>query len=184
MLFEIARNVRSRIVEEVRKAPGSGTRPHGNQTPLHHAPGGRSLFWLRAESNFRSPGNRTAAKSAWARLLSVTELRGMPVDARGGNRKTSAGVLAGVDRRRNSLRHVLETSVHSRIQLHSGLRKGRTRQPSAAVRARAHDCRRSPGDLAQRRNGLDDHSALRVEGHDISTKNILDICSGKKLCRE
>src|SRR5206468_13056070 len=102
MLFEIARNVRSRIVEEVRKAPGSGTRPHGNQTPLHHAPGGRSLFWLRAERNFRSPGNRTAAKYAWARLLSVTELRAMPVYARGGNRKIFSAVLAGVGLLRNN----------------------------------------------------------------------------------
>src|SRR5213592_2207156 len=44
MLFEIARNVRSRIVEEVRKAPGSGTRPHGNQ-PLYIMRQGEDLFF-------------------------------------------------------------------------------------------------------------------------------------------
>src|SRR5438552_13687669 len=102
MFCEIAGDVRRRIVEEVRKAPGSGARPHGNQTALHHAARGRPVFWLRAKSHFCPSGNRTAAQPAWPRLLPLTELCPVSVDSRGRNRKTSAWILARVDRRRNN----------------------------------------------------------------------------------
>src|SRR5437660_1939732 len=168
-------------MEKVRETPSSRARPNGNQTALHHGARGRSLFWLRAKSHFCSSGNRTAAEHAWPRLLPFAELCPVPVDSGGRNRKTSAGILARVERRRNNFGRLLETSFHPPIQLHDGVRKRRTRQPTAAIRARAHDFRRSAGDLAQRRDGFDDHSALCVESHDCPTENIFDFISRKKL---
>src|SRR5258708_39725773 len=97
---EVARNVRGGIVEEIGETPCSGARPHGNQTALHHTSGRRSFFWLRAESDFYPSGNRTPAESCWSRLLSLAELCAVPLDSRGRDRKTSAGTLAGVERRK------------------------------------------------------------------------------------
>src|SRR2546429_9062875 len=168
-------------MEKVRETPSSRARPDGNQTALHHGARGRSLFWLRAESHFCSSGNRTAAEHAWPRLLPFAELCPVPVDSGGRNRKTSSGILAGVERRRNNLGCLLETAFHARLELHTGVRKGRTRQPTAAIRARAHDFRRSAGNLAQRRDGFDDHSALRVASHHCPTEDIFDLISRKKV---
>src|SRR4029077_8301563 len=99
MPSKTARDVRGRAVEEVGAANSPGTRPHGNQTAVHFAARRRSFFWLRTESHFRASGNRTAAEPSGAGLLSFAELRAVPMDSCGRNRKTSARSLDGMDRR-------------------------------------------------------------------------------------
>src|SRR6266849_10381865 len=123
---EIARNVCGRFVEKIGKTSGSGALPHGNQTALPHSPRGRSLFWLRAEGHFHPSGDRAPAESSWSRLLSLAELCALPLDSRGRNRKTSAGILAGVERRENIHGRLLEIAFHPGLQLQVGDSEGRT----------------------------------------------------------
>src|SRR5260370_215385 len=178
---EVARNVRGGIVEKIGETPSSSARPDGNQTALHHTPGRRYFLWLRAESHFCPSGDRTPAESSGPRLLSFAELCSVPLDSRGRNRKTSAGLLAGMERRKDILGCLLEIAFHPGVQLHAGDSKGRTRQLAAAIGARAHDFRCSAGDLAERRNGFDDHPALCIESLRCAVENIFDFISRTKF---
>src|SRR5260370_20863803 len=171
------RNGRSRIVEEGGKTPRSGARPGGNQTALQHTSRRRPFFWLRAESHFCAPGDRSPTESSWSRLLSLAELCAVPLDSRERNRKTSSGALAGVERRKDIFGCLLATAFHPAVPLHTRNSKGSTRQPAAAIGPRAHDFGCTAGDLAKRRNGLDDHPALRLKGHRFAVENILDFIS-------
>src|SRR5260370_1357100 len=72
---------------------------------------------------------------------------------------------------------LLGTAFHPGVQLHTGDSKGRTRQLAATIGARTHDFRCSAGDLAERRNGFDDHPALCIESLRFPVENIFDFIS-------
>ena len=106
--------------------------------------------------------------------LSLAELRAGPAHAGGGNRKASAGPLAGVARRRVSTGQLLAASVPARSATDlEAAKEELDRLLRAAVTE--HLVSDVPlGRLVERRPGFVHHSALRLRGIRAEAEDLFD----------
>src|SRR5271167_2917552 len=98
----------------------------------------------------------------------------MSMDAGGGHREITGGNVAGVARRPDHERGVLDVAICRADPVVHGRRQRGTVSAAATIRARAYAFGCSTGNLAERRNGFDDDSALCLAGNVGATENIFN----------
>ena len=175
MFLPPARHVRHRPLDGIFSPPGDCPRSPRNQTALHRASRPGPIVRLRTEIAFHSSRSPPPPQPRRPRLLLVSELRPVPLDTRGRNRKAPSWKLARMARWKNSLGKLLAIAVRKSAQLDSRFRQRRTRLSPPKIHARASALRRAPRRLAQRRRRFLHHPALRRASLHVAPENFLHL---------
>ena len=110
VFFTHARDVRGGAVDGIAEAPGAGARPDGHQATVLLPQRRRPIFRLGTESDPGASGGATESGSGRVGYVPVAELRGGHEDVDPGDPEGGAGTLAGMARREDSQRSVVEAS--------------------------------------------------------------------------